>query len=128
MIGNNQASELRQKINEGLKQMQNLMAIAQERSEMLQASLYKRSRRCGRKGCECEQGKLHRDMALSIWSDGQSRLVSLVDMDIGKVGILTENYRRLRKARAKLVRTFGGMLKDFDTLGRLKQIKVQDLH
>ena len=128
MMDNDRASQLRQKINEEIKNMQNLIVVAQERSGILRASLYQRRRRCGREGCRCNQGKLHRDMALAVRSNGQSRLVCLTAMNLERARVLTANYRRFRQARAEIVHTFGRVLKDFDTLGQLRRVKVQDIH
>jgi hypothetical protein len=122
-----QASRYRQQIADHLQEIGRLMQSAQERSEMLAGSFYERRRRCGKRGCRCAQGRLHRDMALAVRRNGSRRLLSLAELEMDRVTALTGNYRRFRQARAEMVRVFGGLLKRFDELGRLRQIEVRHL-
>lgn len=48
--------------------------------------------------------------------EGKRRLITLGPEEMEKLGTLAERYRRLRRGRALLIKTFAGMLKDFDRL------------
>lgn len=128
MGGNAQASRLRQRISQEARGLIYLAELAQERSEMLPGSLYERRRRCGKRGCRCVRGKLHKGTALAIRSGGRGRWVSLTGLEVEKVAGLTESYRRFRHTRAELVRAFGKLLRTFDELGRLRQVDIGGLH
>ena len=127
MGANAQASRLRRRMGEDLQVLARLAQAAQERSAMLAGSCYERRRRCGKRGCRCAQGRLHRGMALAVKSDGRRRLLSLGAVEMDKIVPLTGSYRRMRQARAEMVRVFGELLNAFDALGRLRQIGIGPL-
>lgn len=124
MNKNHQASRCRQRIVGLLEHLCWLSKVAQERSGMLRASFYQRRRRCGKRGCRCARGKLHRSMALAIRSNGQSRLVSLEGVNMEKISEMVSNYRRFRQTRAKMVSTFGELLKMVDRMGKLREVEL----
>jgi hypothetical protein len=81
-------------------------------------SVYKIETRCGNPGCHCAQprGRLHPATVLS-WSDaGRNRVRSLSVEQRAPFRRLAEQYRRLRQARAAMVRLQQQMLHDIDRL------------
>jgi hypothetical protein len=85
---------------------------------LVKGSVYQIETRCGNPGCHCAKprGQLHPATVLS-WSEaGQTRMRSLsVDQRSG-VRRLSEQYRRLRQARADVVRLHQQMLHAIDQL------------
>jgi len=86
--------------------------------ELVKGSVYQIETRCGNPGCHCAtpRGQLHPATVLS-WSEaGRTRMRSLgVDQRV-RVRRLSEQYRRLRQARADVVRLHQQMLHAIDQL------------
>jgi len=122
-----QASQCRRQLVDSLDHLGQLAHMAQERSGIVRASLYSRGRRCGKAGCRCTRGKLHREMAVSVYHCGQSRRVPLEGLEIEDLSKLAGNYRRFRETRAEMVKTFGRLLKMFDQLGRIREVELKNL-
>ena len=77
--------------------------------ELLKGSLYELKTRCGKPSCPCAspQGTPHSTTELS-WSEaGRTRLRAVGPKDRARWRRLTEDYRRFRHARARLVKNHG---------------------
>jgi len=122
-----EASRCRRRIADGLGRLAHLTEGVQSRACMVRASLYPYRRRCGSQGCRCQRGELHEGRALSVSDGRRSRQVSLVGLDLAEVTRHVEVYRQWRKARAKIVESFRGLLEAVDELGRLRTVPVQRL-
>ena len=86
--------------------------------ELLKGSVYELKTRCGKPSCHCaaEEGPLHSSTVLSWSQSGKTRLLSVPDGDRARWQRLTENYRRFRQDRAKLVKLHRRMLLTIDRL------------
>lgn len=86
--------------------------------ELVKGSVYQIETRCGNPGCHCAQahGRLHPATVLSWSEGGRTRMRSLGVDQRTPVGRLSEQYRRLRQARAAVVRIQQQMLQDIDRL------------
>jgi len=84
---------------------------------LMRGSVYELRRKCGKPSCACRDGVLlHSCMAIT-WSDaGRKRLRSLSPKEEVELVRLTENYRRFRRARARLVELHAKMLAVVDQL------------
>ena len=72
------------------------------RKPFLKGTLYELKTRCGKPNCHCYKGEPHRVMVLS-WSEGGRKHLRVVRREeIERVRKFTGNYRRFRKARAKV--------------------------
>src|SRR5438045_9521972 len=74
--------------------------------ELMKGSVYQIQTRCGNPGCHCAQprGQRHSAAVLS-WSEaGRTHMRSLSVEQRARVRRLSEQYRRLRQARAAVVR------------------------
>lgn len=86
--------------------------------ELVKGSVYQIETRCGNPGCHCAQshGRLHPATVLS-WSEaGRTRMRSLGVEQRARIRRLSEQYRRLRQARAAVVRLHQQMRHDIDRL------------
>ena len=86
--------------------------------ELLKGSLYELKTRCGKPSCPCAspQGPPHSTTVLS-WSEaGGTRLRAVGPKDRARWRRLTEDYRRFRHARARLVKIHGQVLLAVDQL------------
>ena len=86
--------------------------------ELIKGSVYQIETRCGNPGCHCAtpRGPLHPATVLS-WSEaGRTRMRSLGVDQRARVRRLSEQYRRVRQARAEVVRRHQQMLHAIDEL------------
>ena len=86
--------------------------------DLIKGSVYQIETRCGNPGCHCAmpRGQLHPATVLS-WSEaGRTRMRSLGVDQRDRVRRLSEQYRRLRQARADVVRLHQQMLHAIDQL------------
>ena len=104
MKSSEQISRCRQGLGEDLGELQSAIDQIQRSSFLVRASLYWRERQCGKEGCRCRQGKLHRSRAISVRRDGQSRVISLRGIDLLKVSAGIEHYHRFREKSLEIKR------------------------
>jgi hypothetical protein len=86
--------------------------------ELLKGSLYELKTRCGKPSCHCAspQGPPHSTSVLS-WSEaGRTRLGAVSPEDRARWRRLTDDYRRFRHARARLVKIHAQVLRAVDRL------------
>jgi len=86
--------------------------------ELVKGSVYQIQTRCGNPSCHCAKprGARHAATVLS-WSEaGKTRIRSVPQADRTRLRGLTENYRRLRQARAHLVKLHQQILEAIDRL------------
>jgi Family of unknown function (DUF6788) len=86
--------------------------------ELLKGSVYELKTRCGKPSCHCAspEGPLHATTVLSWSQSGKTRLLSIPEGDRARLQRLTENYRRFRQHRAKLVKLHRRVLLTIDRL------------
>ena len=112
------ASRLRQTLRTLLddcrRQLERLLPLRQ----LVKGSVYDLQTRCGKPSCHCAspEGPLHTSTVLSWSEHGKTRLRALPAGERAHLRQLTENYRRLRQARAALVKLHRRMLAHIDRL------------
>jgi hypothetical protein len=92
--------------------------------ELVKGSVYQIQTRCGNPSCHCAKprGACHAATVLS-WSEaGKTRIRSIAQADRARLRGLTENYRRLRQARAHLVKLHQQVLDAVDLLEQLLRL------
>jgi len=92
--------------------------------ELLKGSVYELRTRCGKPSCHCAapEGPRHSTRVLSWSHAGKTRLRSLSASDFVKLRRLTENYRRFRQVRARLVKLHRQILLTLDQLEQALQL------
>jgi hypothetical protein len=96
------------------RQLDELLPLRQ----LVKGSVYELQTRCGKPSCHCasDEGPLHTSTVLSWSEKGKTRLRTLPPGERAHLRQLTENYRRLRQARATLVKLHRRMLAAIDRL------------
>ena len=113
-----QASRQRQILDQLAKDYQRQVRDVRQHRELVKGSVYLLQTRCGNSSCHCAkpQGTLHSATVL-CWSQcGKTRLRSLAAGARARIRRLTEDYRRLRPARATLIRIQRQILGAIDRL------------
>lgn len=98
-------SRLRQRLrqNEELRSrhVEDLLA---ERGPVVAGSFVRQPIRCGRPGCKCARGEPHAGAALYLHLDGRHVCRYVPQADRQRVERMNRGYKRLRSARASLVK------------------------
>jgi len=91
---------------------------------VIKGSLYELRRKCGKPGCKCAVGELHRSMVVSASEKGRKSLRVIPRGFLVDVRAKVRRYRRLRRSRARLVEVHGRMLKLMDEMERVRRDEV----
>lgn len=113
---NPKLSTLRARLKQTQLQLEALLEDCFGREPLLPATLYTLRRKCGKPNCRCTQGELHASLVLSYRGDGRPRNISPPPEQVELLQAMTTEYRRVRKARAKLVRWQQRLLELVDQL------------
>ncbi len=97
-------SSLRSQLTQAQQQLTALLEDCFGREPLLPGSLYTLRRKCGKPNCRCARGELHESTALSYRGQGRPQNISPPSDQIDSLRTMTDDYRRVRQARAKLVR------------------------
>lgn len=116
-LSGKRASRLRQSLRQLCAEADRLLDVFLGRAPLVRGSVYELRRKCGKPSCACASGKtLHSCMAIT-WSDGgHKRLRSISPKEEIELKQLTENYRRFRATRARLVELHARLLETIDQL------------
>lgn len=109
-------SSLRSQLTQAQQQLPGLLKDCFARSPLLPGSLYTLRRKCGKLNCRCARGQLHESTALSYRGQARPRNLSPSPEQIDMLRQMTDDYRRVRQSRAKLVRWQRQLLKLLDAL------------
>jgi hypothetical protein len=118
---NKELSQLRSKLNQTQQQVQTLLEDLQGRSPLLPASLYQLQRKCGKPNCRCTKGQLHQTTVLSYRGQQKKQTITPPQEQIESLKKVTDEYRRVRKARAQLVRLQRQLL---DIVDQMQAVRV----
>jgi hypothetical protein len=97
-------SALRSRLTQAQQQLAGLLEGCFGRDPILPGSLYPLRRKCGKPNCRCSRGELHESTVLSYRGQGRPRNISPAPEQIEILRQMTDDYRRVRQARATLVR------------------------
>jgi hypothetical protein len=109
-------SSLRSQLRAAQQQLADLLEDCFAREPLLPGSLYTLRRKCGKPNCRCTRGELHESTVLSYRGEGRPQNISPAPEQIDTLRTMTDDYRRVRQARAKLVRWQRQLLKLVDAL------------
>ena len=119
---NQKLSSIRSRLAEAQQALQGLLQDCFGREPLLPGSLYTLRRKCGKPNCLCARGELHESTVLSYRGQGRPQNISPAAEQIDALRQMTDDYRRVRQARAKLVRWQRQVLKLVD---ELEAVRVQ---
>lgn len=97
-------SSLRSQLTQAQQQLPGLLEDCFGREPLLPGSLYTLRRKCGKPNCRCTRGELHESTVLSYRGAGRPQNISPPAEQIDALRKMSDDYRRVRQARAKLVR------------------------
>ena len=98
-------SRLRQAIDHNLKEMIKLKNELAINEPMSRGLVYMLKRKCGKKPCRCQKGKLHSQTCLAWGEKGSKYLRPLKGQEeIDRYKKLTGSNRRFRNARTKFIK------------------------
>lgn len=115
-------SSLRSQLRQAQQQLATLLEDCFGRGSLLPGSLYTLRRKCGKPNCRCTRGQLHESTVLSYRGQGRPRNISPSPEQVDTLRQMTEDYRRVRQARAKVVHWQRRLLKLLD---ELEEARVQ---
>ena len=91
---------------------------------VIKGSVYELKRKCGKPGCKCAQGELHRRMVVSASEKGKTRLCVIPSGFLIEVQGKVRRYQGLRQARARLVEVHKKMLQIMDEMEAMRREEV----
>ena len=115
-------SQLRKQLQERQREVSRLIRLFMQRPSLIRGSVYLLRRKCGKANCRCQEGYLHESWVLSVPDKGRKRLRTVPKGKRLKWQQMTDNYRRFRRARSRLVKLFEEILKLVDELERERTV------
>lgn len=118
-------SKGRQKLKQLIGEEQKISQVFMGGKPLLKGSVYKMMTKCGKRGCKCErEGELHSAWKISWSHDGKIKTRCITKKGFLGYKRLSENYRRYRQARARLVRIHDEQIKIVDILEKAKRTEI----
>ena len=109
--------ELRQHVGQIFRLSQTLLSD----KPLMHGTLYELKRKCGKPGCKCSAGHLHSTMVVVTSEEGRKKLRVVAKGDLVETKIKTDRYRKLRRARAELVKLIGQIVRVIDQMEALRR-------
>lgn len=113
-------SRLRQELQGLLKEMERTLEVVYGRGTLIKGNVYEMARKCGKPSCMCTRGELHRSMVLSWSQKGKTRLMSVPAGRLTELRKKSEEYLRVRSARAQVSVISKQMLSVMDHIEKLR--------
>lgn len=114
-------SRLRSALQGHLTDLEHVLEVVFGRSPLVKGNVYELARKCGKANCICTRGELHRSMVLTWSEGGKSRLVSIPSERVAEVKKKSEEYLRLRRARARVTEIHREILAVMDRIEKLRR-------
>ncbi len=116
------AAELRKQIRQRQRELNDVLQGLKQRGPLIRGSVYTLRRKCGKAVCRCQEGHLHESWVLSVPEKGRKRLRAVPEGKKTQWQPMTDRYRRVRRARARLVKLFVEILRLVDELERERTV------
>ena len=114
-------SRLRQDLRRLVVELEGSIEAVFGRGPLVKGTVYEMARKCGKSSCACARGELHRSTVLSWSNKGKTRLMSISPERLVALRGKSEEYRRLRGARAKVAAIGKKMLAAIDQIERIRR-------
>jgi len=111
---------LRQDLQRLLEDLQRSVKVVFGRSSLVKGNVYEMARKCGKPSCACTRGDLHRSMVLSWSHRGKTRLMSIPSERLAELRRKSEEYLRVRRARAHVSVLYKQILAVMDRIEKLR--------
>lgn len=113
-------SRLRLDLQRLLKELGRSVKVVFGRKPLVKGNVYELSRKCGKPSCACTRGELHRSMVLSWSQRGKTRLLSIPPERLSELSAKSQEYLRVRKARADVTVLHKQILTVIDHMEQLR--------
>jgi len=110
------APRLRQRLHELAEEVRVLLAPAFHTTPLWRGLVLPVRRKCGRDNCRCARGALHVSTVLADRSGARQRNLCLAGPALRQFRRMTEDYRRVRQVRVRLVQIGREMVSLLDEL------------
>ena len=114
-------SQLRQSLRKLADEVEKLIRPFFYDKPVIKGSVYELKRKCGKAGCKCAEGELHRCMVVSTSEQGKTKLKVIPQGFLGEVEDKVRRYQELRSARARLVEVQKKMLRLMDEMEEMRR-------
>jgi len=114
-------SGLRQDLRRLLANLEGAIETVYGRGPIIKGNVYEMARKCGKPSCACSRGELHRSMALSWSHRGKTKLLSIPSVRLLELCEKSEEYLRVRDARARVSGICKEMLAVMDRMETLRR-------
>jgi len=118
-------SRLRQSLTRLADEVSQLIKPFFSDKAVIKGSVYELKRKCGKPGCRCAQGQLHRRMVVSASEKGRTRLRVIPRGYLVDVQTKVERYQKLRVARARLIEVNKKMLRVMDEMEAMRREQIK---
>lgn len=113
-------SHLRQDLRRLVGELERSLEVVFGRGPLVKGNVYEIARKCGKPSCACIRGELHRSMVLSCSHQGKTRLMSIPAERLEELRGKSEEYLRVRRARARVSVIYKQMLTVIDRIEKLR--------
>ena len=114
-------SQLRQSLLRLAGEIRGLIEPFFSDKPVVKGTVYELKRRCGKPGCKCARGELHRRMVVSASEEGKTRLQVIPRGYLVEVQEKVRRYQELRHARARLGEAHQKMLEVMDAMEAMRR-------
>ena len=114
-------SRLRQALWDLIRELEASLEVAFHRSPLVKGNVYELARKCGKPNCIWTRGQLHRSMVLTWSEGGKSRLFSIPPERVGELKEKSEEYLRVRRARARVTEICREIIAVLDQMEKLRR-------
>lgn len=118
-------SRLRQALHRLAEELPQLVKPVLADRPLIKGSVYEIKRRCGKPGCKCARGELHRSMVLSASEQGRTKLRAIPRGRLTDVRQKVAAYQQIRRVRARLVKRHQKMLEIIDRIEALRREEMK---
>jgi len=116
-------SHLRQDLQRLLEDLKRSVKVVFGRGALVKGNVYEMARKCGKPSCACTRGELHRSMVLSWSHRGKTRLMSIPSGRLAELRRKSEEYLRVRRARAHVSVLYKQIL---DVMDRIEKLRTEE--
>ena len=120
------AAKYRKKLKALLSEETKLAHVFLDHKPLSKGGIFKGRTKCGNKNCKCErEGELHEVWRYYRCEDGRGNNRTIKKGELIRLEKGTDNYKRFRKARARLVKIHHESLRIIDILEKAKTQKEE---
>ena len=114
-------SQLRQSLGRLAGEVRQLINPFFSDNPVIKGSVYELKTKCGKPGCRCAQGELHRRMVVSASEKGKTQLRAIPRGFLVEVQDKVRRYQELRRVRVRLIEVHKNMLQLMDEMEAMRR-------